>query len=134
MARRRGGYQRPSNGGGASAPGALSQRKVPHLERSGLGYGENKAVNEQQQAAPLSPAGTPGAGAGPSPRRALPIGEDGIFGGTDRPAEPMTAGVDWGEGPGAPPGPILEEDHNMLLRAIVAQYPHPDIVRLLNRG
>lgn len=132
MARRRGGYQKPSNGGGASPPGALAQRKVPHLERTGLAYGENKAVNEQQSAAPLSAAGTPGAGVPPSPRRALPTGEEGIFGGTDRPHEPMTSGVDMGAGPGAQQ-PLMQEDPNMLLRALADAFPHPDLDRLLAR-
>lgn len=110
----------------------MSQRKVPHLERSGLPYGENKAVNEQQTAAPMSQTGTPGAGASPSPRRALPTGSEGIFGGTERPEEPLTAGVDWGAGPGAQQ-PVLDDDPNVMLRALAQAFPHPDLDRLLAR-
>lgn len=119
----RGGYQAPRNGGGASAPGALSQRKVPHLERSGLPYGENKAVNEQQSAAPMSPQGAPGGGGPPSPRQGAQRGPNGVFGPSERPQEPLTAGVDFGPGRGAPVLPPMDPDSNYYLRAVAAEVP-----------
>lgn len=131
MARGRGGYQRPSDGGGASAPGSLSRRKVPHLERSGLPYGENKAVSEQQSAAPMSPQGAPGGG-GASPRPAAQRGPNGVFGPSERPNEPLTAGVDFGAGRGAAT-PMLPDDPDLLLKALVHHDAHPDLVALMNR-
>jgi hypothetical protein len=105
------------------------------MEYEGLDYGDNKALNDQAAAAPLTSQGTPGAGASPSSRRVLPArGPAGIFGPTDRPNEPLTAGVDFGPGPGRAPSPVIPDDPNLLLRALVQTYPHPDLVRLLNRG
>lgn len=131
MARGRGGYQPARNGGGASAPGALSQRKVPHLERSGLPYGENKAVNEQQSAAPMSPQAAP-VGGGSAPRPGAQRPPDGVFGPTNRPGEPLTAGVDYGPGPGGR-APILPDDPDLLIKALAQLNPHPDLVELANR-
>lgn len=135
----RGGRRTPRNPAPVSGPGALSQRTdggpgQPIRVAPGGDFGERKALVDQQRAAPLASQGSPGA-AGQAPRPVTPIGPEGIFGGTDRPGEPITAGIDFGPGPGAAPGPLLPDDPNLLLRAIVAQVgPHPDLVRLLNRS
>ena len=140
MARGRGGYQAPQRPAPVSGPGALSRRTdggpgQPVRVASGGDYGDRTALVEQQKAAPLAATG------GGSSPRAVPSGggihPGGIFGPTDHPAEPLTAGIDTGPGPGAPPSPaalLPPEDPNMLLRAIVATVgPHPDLLRLLNR-
>jgi hypothetical protein len=134
MARGRGGRQRPSNPAPVSGPGALSQRTdggPGDLRFTGLSHGENKAVNDQAAAAPLARQGAPGA-AGQAPRPVTPIGPEGIFGGTDRPGEPLTAGIDFGPGAGATQ-PLLADDPNVLLRALAKRFPHPDLDRMLAR-
>jgi len=91
-----GGYRQPSNPAPTSGPGALSQRTdggaidgmtQPQQEWTGFKYGENKAIAEQQSGAPL--AGTQ------SFADLLPLTAP-----TQRPEEPLTAGVNRGEGPG----------------------------------
>lgn len=129
MARGRGGYQPPRKPAAASGPGALSQRtdRVPALQRSGLPYGDNKAINEQQASAPLNPQAQSGPGTpGPAPTGA------NFYDGTRRPGEPLTAGVDFGPGAGAQQ-PLLGEDPNAFLRALAERFPHPDLDRLLAR-
>ena len=84
---------------------------------------QRQELDALQQAAPLaaSPNGSP-AGA-PSPN---------VFGPSQRPDEPITAGANLG--PGQSPGTVsvLPEDPDQLIRAIYAMYPHPEILRLLN--
>lgn len=116
---------------------------VPTPRYSGLDYGDNKAVNDQLGAAPTaSSSGPAGGGAPPSSSSSRarshqpgPMsGRDGIFGPTERPDEPLTAGVDAGPGPGRPvDAPLIPEDPNMLLRAIAEVSGHPDLLRLVGR-
>ena len=61
-----------------------------------VAYGEQKALTEQQQAAPLPKATTPQA---QPMRRRMP--EVDIFAPTQRPSEPVTSGLPFGAGPGA---------------------------------
>ena len=137
MARRRGGYQRPASPAAVSGPGALSARtdgRVPQLQRTGEGYGQNKAVNEQQAAAPISPQGA-GAGGGPTaggPAGPPGFGAAGAFSPTQRPGEPLTAGVDAGPGPGRQQT-HLPEDPYMLAKALYAVAPSPHLERLIAR-
>jgi hypothetical protein len=60
----------------------------PQQEWTGLPYGQNKAVNDQQSGAPM--AGTPSPFA-----NFIELGAP-----TMRPDEPLTAGINRGEGPG----------------------------------
>lgn len=73
-----------------SGPGQYSQRtdKQPVREPGGLPYGDNKALREQQQAAPMAQSAPP-----PS---AIPFNAP-----TNRPDQPVTAGADAGLGPGS---------------------------------
>ena len=64
-------------------------RRIPGVE-----YGEQKELTEQQQAAPLPKDGTPQ----PQARRQMPNMD--VFGATQRPTEPVTAGLDIGPGVG----------------------------------
>lgn len=144
MARgKRGGHRVPAKPAAVSGPGSLSQRTdgaVPQLQHTGLPYGENRAVNEQQSAAPISPQGGPAAGGGgtppaaATPRRPGPprFGDGGAFSPTARPGEPMTAGIDWGDGPGAP-ATVLPDDPYLVARALYAMAPSPELERLIAR-
>ena len=69
-------------------------RRIP-----GVDYGEQKALTEQQQAAPLPKATMPQA----QPRVARPMPQMDIFAETQRPSEPVTAGLPFG--PGVTPQP-----------------------------
>jgi hypothetical protein len=104
MADARGGYRQPANPAPVSGPGALSQRTdggaIDGMQPAtptqapkympGLGYGKGGENMANQQAAPLMGAPTP------PPAPAVPLSAP-----TMRPNEPITAGVDFGPGPGS---------------------------------
>ena len=69
-------------------------RRIP-----GVAYGEQQALTEQQQAAPLPKATMPQA----QPSVARPMPQMDIFAETQRPSEPVTAGLPFG--PGVTPQP-----------------------------
>lgn len=99
-----GGYHAPRNPAPASGPGRLSRRtdggpaqKI--MTPTGLPYGATGDLAAQEHAAPLSqspsvPTAMPG-GAGAQPDLV------GLTDPTTRPGEPVTSGVDIGEGPGS---------------------------------
>lgn len=117
-----------------SGPGKLARRtdlapSQPIRPIPAGQQGERAEFIAQQQAAPLaggSPVATPRAvpfqaaqgGAAPS-----------VFGPTQRPTEPITAGLDTGAGPGPAAEPI---DAMEVLRAMIAVNPDPYLLRLLN--
>lgn len=89
MTEQPGGYRAPSNPAPVSGPGALSQRtdvQAP-MPMTGGPYGEATEMAEIQAGAPM--AADPGA---PAPASLFAPPED--------PAEPMTAGMPFGDGPG----------------------------------
>lgn len=97
-----GGYRRPSNPAPVSGPGALSRRtdgRQPTQQLSDAKYGEQKAYQEAQGAAPMSgdlgmaPGGP--APAGPDLSSIVPFGAPSA-----RPDEPITAGLSGGLGGG----------------------------------
>ena len=97
--RSRGGYRQPSKPAAVSGPGALSARtdggpgsaKQPVQRIPGVEYGEQKALTEQQQAAPLASAPTTPSRPMGQPRPQL---NRDVFRPTDVPGEsPLTAGV-----------------------------------------
>lgn len=100
MVEKRGGYQQPSNPAPVSLPGALSQRTdggaidgmtQPAQKYTGFDYGQNGEINRQQGAAELF--------AGYSePLLNLDLNAPTAF-----PDEPMSAGANYGEGPGYTP-------------------------------
>lgn len=73
-----------------SGPGAYSQRtdRQPIRNPGGLPYGQNQALQQIQQAAPMQAA------------QPLPPVTP-IHAPSERPGEPITAGVDRGPGPGS---------------------------------
>lgn len=118
-----GGYRptAPQNNTGVSATGgAGSKDGQPNRYISGGKYGEGKALMEQQQGAPMAAA----------PKQSLnmampegnPIGT--LMDPTSNPAEPITAGVDFGPGPGsdALPSNISANTRPDENRAIVQKY------------
>lgn len=91
-----GGYRQPMNPAPVSGPGALSERTdggaidgmtQPQQRYSGFGYGENLALEEQQSGAPMMGM--------PTFADITPLSAP-----TARPDEPLTAGINRGEGPG----------------------------------
>jgi hypothetical protein len=93
----KGGYRQPMNPAPVSGPGALSQRTdggategmtQPQQRYSGMPYGQNKSVNDQQGSAAL--AGNPFPMADLLPLDAPTI----------RPDEPITTGINMGAGAG----------------------------------
>jgi len=136
-----GGYRQPSNPAAVSGPGALSQRtdggagsaKQPIRVPTGGKYGEAKALEEQEKAAPMAvrgqPTGQAGAAANPqSPPQLPPQQPQGVFHPTNRPTEPITTGVtSMLNVPGAPP-----PDPDMVIRMLIQKYPSPYLTRLLD--
>lgn len=89
----RGGYREPNNPAPVSGPGALSQRTdgnatQPAKYISGLPYGQGQETFSNQVAAPM--AGTQ------YPEPAMPTE---LMAPTSRPNEPITSGIDLGDGP-----------------------------------
>ena len=112
---KQGGYRRPANPAPVSGPGKLSRRTdggptqgAKYMAGSGK-YGEGKALMEAQQSAPMS-GGTPAPApvAVPAPQSPL----QGLFAPTQRPDEPVTAGVP--VGPGESPVPIPAGNYDMI--------------------
>lgn len=91
-----GGYRKPNNPAPVSGPGALSQRTdggpadtqaAKYI--SGLPYGEGQAMMDIQGAATMAGTGMS------APAPIIPLSAP-----SQRPNEPVTAGVNGGEGPG----------------------------------
>ena len=94
MADNRGGDRKPENPAPMSGPGALSKRTdggptQAATYMSGMPYGEN--TYDQQTAAPM--AGKPSV-----PAMEMPTP---LMAPTSRPSEPITAGINMGDGPGS---------------------------------
>ncbi|NIS14598.1 MAG: hypothetical protein GWN97_22510 [Thermoplasmata archaeon] len=56
--------------------------------------------------------------------------EQGIFGPSERPGEPITEGLDFGQVGAAEPS-MIPDDPDEVLRAIYEAFPHPAIARLI---
>lgn len=94
-----GGYRKPENPAPMSGPGALSQRTDGGPSQgakyiSGLPYGQGQETYNQQTAAPMAAAEP--APAAPALPPMLSLNDM-----TQRPDEPLTAGLDIGDGPGS---------------------------------
>jgi hypothetical protein len=119
-----GGYRQPSNPAPVSGPGALSQRtdggavdglKSPTQAPKympGLGYGKGGENMANQQAEPLAGNPTPTF----EVPQVVPLSAP-----TQRPTEPLTAGMDFGPGPGTEairvPNMAVSPSHTMKLIA-----------------
>ena len=119
-----GGY-RPTasqnNTGVSATGGAGSKDGQPNRYISGGKYGEGQALMQQQQGASMS--------AGPAPVAPLPL-ENQFMQPTNNPMEPITAGVDFGPGPGseALPNNISAETRGIDNTAIIKKY-YPALVK-----
>lgn len=104
-----GGYRQPSNPAPVSGPGELSRRTdtQPKRPMPDAAYGEQSAMSEIQGGAPMAgnalmpPGGPPGGG---PPADVVPFGAS-----SNRPDEPITAGIDMGAGPGSASLGMLDE-------------------------
>jgi len=100
-----GGYRAPSNPAAVSGPGALSQRTdggptQPAKYISGMPYGQGQETYSNQVAAPMA-GNTMGASAmGNSGLVQMEMPTE-LMAPTTRPNEPVTSGIDIGEGPGS---------------------------------
>ena len=94
-------------------------RRIP-----GVTYGEQDALVEQQKIAPLPKTGTPRVQA-----QSRPMPNVDVFSETEFVNEPVTAGLPFGAG--ASPTGSVEDDPDMLLRAIYAVYPDPMLLKYL---
>jgi hypothetical protein len=99
----RGGYRRPASPAPVSGPGSLSRRtdggpSQPVRTPSGGAYGERQALEQMQQAAPLS--ASPGGDVGAPQAADLTADLVGFDAPTQEPDTPVTAGAPGGEGPG----------------------------------
>jgi len=104
--RRQGGMRTPRNPAPVSAPGALSRRtdggpQQTNPRMSGMAYGENQDFEDMQSSAPMSASRTAGR-ASSAARAKAPQGPSAtpLFGPTQRPDEPVTAGAPFGPGDG----------------------------------
>jgi hypothetical protein len=129
MAENRGGYRKPKNPAPVSGPGKFSERtdggpadtRQRKVEVTGMGYGENQELNEIQSMAPLAaaPDATTMSQTTFSPQSAvqqpIPLTAD-----TQRPDEPLSAGMPFGPGAsGVPSSPVVVDDSDDKNRALV---------------
>ena len=138
----RGGYRKPANPAPVSGPGKLSRRTdggptqgMKDIAANGV-YGERKALAEMQSSAPMQGNTTPSM---PSPQvsaaSVAPTQQPmvGLFDPTQRPEEPITAGMPFGEGSNYPTVmPVQIDDTAAQIRAAYALYPNESLRVLLN--
>lgn len=108
--------------------------KAQDLAR-GAPYGQNQ-VNEESIVALRATEQTPPApmGAGGAPPAPFQRPTDDVFGPTERPHEPPTAGSPFGPGPTPPPPVDTPGDVDETLRVLATLTGgHPDILRMLTR-
>lgn len=130
-----GGYRKPDSPAAVSPPGALSKRtdtgpSKPTLP-TGQPYGSRQNLEQFQQSGPMAtsqPLPGPTAGGGTPPTQPPPAATLDPFAPTQRPNEPITAGIPHGPGPN---GGILPPDPMEYLRAIYAVNQNPDILEVL---
>ena len=130
---RRGGYRQPSKPaavatpqGGQRTDGGAGSQKQPLRRIPGMPYGEQKALTQQQQAAPLAGGGQ----TTPMPQQQAQPARPDVFAPTERPMEPTTQGAAFG--PGSGPADQLEDETDVILAALYSVNPHPVIAELIN--
>lgn len=101
----------------------MTQRPTqPVREYTGLDYGENKRLNDAQKALPL-PNNTPQTPTAAAVPQRQPVQRPNVFGPTQRPNEPLTAGAG-----------LLPDDPIAHLRALYLKFPNEDLRRLIERA
>lgn len=129
MANGHGGYRKPEHPAAASGPGRLSKRtdgRQPTRPLPNAKYGEGQAFEQAQSAAPMSgdigALPTPSPSGGPAPAGPDLSGLIPLDAPSQRPDEPLTAGMSGGMGAGPsvhPAGPRVEmtDEHKGRLRS-----------------
>lgn len=109
----RGGYRKPNNPAPVSGPGKLSRRtdggpgsKQAMKEIRTGKYGESKQLMEQQRGASMAGAPTPTPKVQAPAQRNMPK-VTSLFSPTERPNEPVTAGMSFG--PGSNMSPVVAD-------------------------
>jgi hypothetical protein len=124
----RGGARTPAQPAAVSGPGAHSQRTdggpsgTANLAAGGGTYGSRDDLEAAQSSSPVPTNREAGGGGANGPTGPTEI--PSAFGPTDRPNEPITAGVAVAPGESA--------NVEFALRALYQQFPTPYIGRLLN--
>lgn len=138
-----GGYQKPSNPAPVSGPGAMSQRTDGGPTQSakymsGLPYGQGQAQMQQQTSAPMAgnPVASAQVNAGSAEQAPQMPPTIGMFEPTQRPDEPITAGMDFGPGPdssvlGMPNLPKQDDPTIRAIQALYMQDPRNEDLRLM---
>ena len=115
----------PANVSGTGGNGQNGQATQPARYISGLPYGEGQATMNQQTSAPMS--------AGPAAPEMMLPSITPLTAPSDRPLEPVTAGMDFGAGPGTE---ILNLPQERKLSEILASMidvdPTGDVQELYN--
>ena len=134
----KGGYQRPTSPAPVSAPGSLSQRTDggPGAMQgakyiAGLPYGQGQEFQDMQQMAPMEAAqSTPSASSEGSAPAQLAQGAPltPLHAPSERPNEPVTAGVDAGPGPGTHALTLSLPSNQLAGNQLVASYL-PDLIQ-----
>jgi hypothetical protein len=132
----RGRRNRPLSGAYPQRTDLAQRRAQPVRAPTGLPYGDRKALEDAQRALPLPDISSEA----PAPQT-LPVPPPGVLGPLDRPTErpnePLTAGLSIGEGPGPEAvryGPGPSEDDIILgrLLALHRMYPSSDLAELIS--
>ena len=131
MADRRGGYRptapqnNPANVNALGGDGQSGRNTQPARYVSGLPYGEGQETMRQQTSAPMS------AQAQPSPTE-MPVP---LMAPSARPDEPITAGIDIGDGPGsqAVATPNREPSLMETIRSLIQYDPTGDTEMIYRR-
>lgn len=138
-----GGYQQPNNPAPVSGPGAMSQRTDGGPTQSakymsGLPYGQGQAQMQQQTSAPMAgnPVASAQVSAGSAEQAPQIPSTIGMFEPTQRPDEPITAGMDFGPGPdssvlGMPNLPKQDDPTIRAIQALYMQDPRNEDLRLM---
>lgn len=125
----RGGRRRGQQGKAYAQRTDLNQNRAPLPVMAGpsKSYGSRKAQEDAQRAVPMAPPPAPPQPATPA---VAPPPAPGSFGDplrpTERPEEPISAGLDWGPGPGSEALGIVSGTSDKSadeLRAIYAAFP-----------
>jgi hypothetical protein len=147
----RGGYQKPSNpSAGPSGPGKFSKRtdggasnptggqaiRVPNVGDSpDLQYGDRTRLEDAQRIAKANqapPVGGSAQGVTGTPRTGETLPPWLTGGDSNRPGEPVTAGLDMGAGPGSEALTYQAQpmdEREAILQALYAIYGNPDALK-----
>tara|TARA_R110002012_G_scaffold189604_4_gene356973 strand:- start:690 stop:1016 length:327 start_codon:yes stop_codon:yes gene_type:complete len=103
----------------------MVRKKLQVPQRAdGDSTGQTKMLQDQ-----IDAVQTPQATTTPTPTVQRQAPAIDVFGQTQNPSEPVTSGLPFG--PGATPVAPMQDDADMLLRAIYNVYPDPSLLRFL---